>query len=133
MADKVQYDLVSPERLLRSGAADMVVVPGADGDFGVLPGHAPVISTIRPGVIEIHEAGAEPLRIFISGGVCEVSADRCTVLADDVVAVADMDRSDLEQRLKDAEEDLAIAKSDAEAHHAADAVTLLKDMLQAAR
>ena len=133
MADKVHYDLVSPERLLQSGEADMVVVPGTDGDFGVLPGHAPVISTIRPGVIEIHDSGAEVTRIFISGGVCEVSADRCTVLADDVVAVADIDRGNLEQRLKDAEDDLADARNDAEAHHAADAVALLKDMLQAAR
>ena len=133
MTGKVHYDLVSPERLLRSGEADMVVVPGSDGDFGVLPGHAPVISTIRPGVIEVHEAGADSERIFISGGVCEVSADRCTVLADEAVAVGDLDRSDLEQRLKVAEADLVDAKTDDQAHHAADAVVLLKDLLLVVR
>ena len=133
MTGKVHYDLVSPERLLRSGEADMVVVPGSDGDFGVLPGHAPVISTIRPGVIEIHEAGSGSEQIFISGGVCEVSTDRCTVLADEAVAVGDLDRSDLEHRLKIAEADLVDAKTDDQAHHAADAVVLLKDLLLVVR
>ena len=133
MADKVAYELVSPERLLRSGEADMVVVPGTEGDFGVLPGHAPVISTIRPGVLEIHDGGGETDQIFIAGGLCEVSADRCTVLADDAVPVAELDRADLEQRLKNAEEDLADAKTDEAAYKASTAAALLKDMLQVAR
>ena len=81
MAEKVQFDLVSPERLLRSEAVEMVVVPGTEGDFGVLPGHAPVISTVRPGVLEIFQGGAVADRIFIAGGIAEVSNDRCTVLA----------------------------------------------------
>lgn len=133
MAEKVTYELVSPERLLRSGDADMVVVPGTEGDFGVLPGHAPVISTIRPGVLEIHDAGADVEQIFIAGGICEVSADRCTVLADEAMAVADLDRAALEQRLKNAEEDLADASTDDSAHKASAAVALIKDMLQAVR
>ena len=133
MADKVAYELVSPERLLRSGEADMVVVPGTEGDFGVLPGHAPVISTVRPGVFEIHDGNAEPDQIFIAGGICEVSADRCTVLADEAVPVTDMDRADFEQRLKNAEEDLANAETDEAVHKASIAAALLKDMLQASR
>jgi len=133
MADKVAYELVSPERLLRSGEADMVVVPGTEGDFGVLPGHAPVISTVRPGVLEIHDGNAEPDQIFIAGGICEVSADRCTVLADEAVPVTDMYSADLEQRLKNAEEDLAAAETDEAAHKASISAALLKDMLQAAR
>ena len=133
MADKVAFELVSPERLLRSGEAEMVVVPGTEGDFGVLPGHAPAISTVRPGVLEIHDGGGEADQIFIAGGLCEVSADRCTVLADEAVPVADMDRADLEQRLKNAEEDLADAKTDDAAHKASTAAALLKDMLKVAR
>jgi F-type H+-transporting ATPase subunit epsilon len=133
MAEKIAYELVSPERLLRSGEADMVVVPGTEGDFGVLPGHAPVISTIRPGILEIHDGGGDADKIFISGGLCEVSTDRCTVLADEAVPVADMDRADLEQRLKNAEEDFADATTDEAAHKASTAAALLKDMLQAAR
>ena len=91
MADQVRFDLVSPERQLRSEAVDMVVVPGAEGDFGVLAGHVPLISTIRPGVIEVHKGAASPERIFISGGICEVSSDRCTILADDAVDVATLE------------------------------------------
>ena len=133
MADKITFELVSPERLLRSGEADMVVVPGGEGDFGVLPGHAPVIAAVRPGVLEIHDAGAETEHFFITGGICEVSADRCTVLADDAVGVADLDRDSLEKRLRDADEDLADAETDDQAHKASGAVALIKDMLQAAR
>jgi F-type H+-transporting ATPase subunit epsilon len=133
MSNKVTYELVSPERLLRSGEADMVVVPGTEGDFGVLPGHAPVISVIRPGILEIHDAGAEVEQILISGGICEVSADRCTVLADEAFAVADLDRATLEQRLKNAEEDLTDAGTDEAAHKASTAVALMKDMLQVVR
>ena len=133
MADQVRFDLVSPERQLRSEAVDMVVVPGSEGDFGVLPGHAPIISTIRPGVIEVYKGAAAPERIFISGGICEVSADRCTILADDAVDVATLDRAQLEKRLKDAEEDLADAKTDLDQHKASTAVALLREMLAAAR
>ena len=130
MADKVKFDLVSPERLLRSEDVDMVVIPGSEGDFGVLPGHAPIISTIRPGVIEVHKGAATPERIFISGGICEVSADRCT---DDAVEVASLDRAGLEKRLKDAEEDLVDAKTDLDQHKASTAVAVLREMMQAAR
>jgi F-type H+-transporting ATPase subunit epsilon len=133
MADKVKFDLVSPERQLRSEDVDMVVVPGSEGDFGVLPGHAPIISTIRPGVIEVHRGAAAPDRIFISGGICEVSSDRCTVLADDAVEVASLDRANLEKRLKDAEEDLADAKTDLDQHKASTAVAVLREMMTAAR
>lgn len=133
MGDKILYDLVSPEKLMRSGEADMVVVPGTDGDFGVMPGHAPVISTIRPGVIELHAAGFGVDRIYISGGVCEVSANHCTVLADEVVAVNDLDRAELEQRVKDAEQDLANSKTDEQSHQASQAIALLKELLQAVR
>ena len=132
MADRVHFNLVAPERLLRSDDVDMVVVPGSEGDFGVLPGHAPVISTIRPGVIEVHKTGAAPERIFISGGICEVSADRCTVLADEAIEVAALDRAGLEKRLKDAEEDLADAKTDLAQHKASTAVAVLREMLQVA-
>ena len=133
MADaKVKFDLVSPERQLRSEDADMVVVPGSEGDFGVLPGHAPIISTIRPGVIEVHKGSGAPDRLFISGGICEVSSDRCTILADDAVEVASLDRAALEKRLKDAEEDLADAKIDLDQHKASTAVAVLREMLTAA-
>ena len=112
MADTVEFELVSPERLLLSRPVEMVVVPGAEGDFGVLPGHAPLISAVRPGVIEVYEADKVTDRIFVAGGFAEVTALRCTVLAEVAVPVGDIDRAEVEQELKDLGDELAAAKTD---------------------
>lgn len=114
MADKVEFELVSPERLLFSEPVDMVVVPGAEGDFGVLPRHAPLISTLRPGVIRIYEGRTVKDRIFVAGGFAEVTAERCTVLAEEAMPVSDLDTATIDKQLKDLGEDLADAKSDDE-------------------
>ncbi|MBH62498.1 MAG: F0F1 ATP synthase subunit epsilon [Alphaproteobacteria bacterium] len=131
MADKLALELVSPERLLVSAEADMVVVPGSEGDFGVLASHAPVISSVRPGVIEVHDEGKETERIFITGGFAEVTAQGLTVLAEEAIPAAEMDRGDLEQRLKDAEEDLEDAETDEAAHKAQAKIALVSEMLKA--
>lgn len=87
MAD-LHFELVSPERLVRSGPVHMVVVPGTEGDFGVLAGHAPMMSTIRPGEIAIYAtAGAVPERIRIEGGFAEVSEKGLTILAEQLEPV----------------------------------------------
>src|SRR5258708_39943033 len=85
MADKVQCELVSPEKLLLSEAVAMVVVPGSEGNFGVLPGHSLLISTVRPGIIDVYSDEPTQIseRIFVSGGFAEVTPERCTVLADE--------------------------------------------------
>ena len=114
MADTVEFELVSPQRLLKSEPVEMVVVPGAEGDFGVLPGHSLLIATVRPGVIDIHRDGAVAERIFVAGGFAEVSPERCTVLAEEAVPVGDIDRADAEQRLEDAKAALAKAEEDSE-------------------
>jgi F-type H+-transporting ATPase subunit epsilon len=113
-SDKVEFELVSPERLLLSEQVDMVVVPGAEGDFGVLPRHAPLISTLRPGIIRVFEGREVKERIFVAGGFAEVTPERCTVLAEEAVPVGDIDAGKVEQELKDLGEDLADAKSDEE-------------------
>ena len=102
----VQFELVSPEKLLLSEDVEMVVVPGGEGDFGVLPGHSPMISTVRPGVIHVFAAGAVSSRIFVAGGFAEVTASRCTVLAEEALAVGDIDRSEVETDLENAIEDM---------------------------
>jgi F-type H+-transporting ATPase subunit epsilon len=96
MADKVQFELVSPEKLLLSEAVDMVVVPGTEGNFGVLAGHSLLISTVRPGVIDVYEGHEISERIFVSGGFAEVTAERCTVLADEAVPLASLDVAAIE-------------------------------------
>ncbi|KZD08377.1 F0F1 ATP synthase subunit epsilon [Oceanibaculum pacificum] len=114
MAETTNFELVSPEKLLISQPVEMVVVPGAEGYFGVLPRHAPLISTLIPGVIQIYEGGQIKERIFVAGGFAEVTEDRCTVLADEAIPLAELDRAAIEQRLKDQKEDLQAAKTDAE-------------------
>ena len=109
--EKVPFDLVSPDRLLLSTQADMIVVPGSEGDFGVLPRHSPVISTLRPGVIDVHDGGKIVERIFVASGFAEVDLDaRLTVLAEEAINLKDLKRPDLEQRIKDTQEDIADAK-----------------------
>lgn len=103
MAATLEFELVSPERLLRSEQVEMVVVPGTEGNFGVLPGHSLLISTIRPGLIEIYESGKVKDRIFIAGGFAEVTGERCTVLADEAVAVPDLNRTVLEGEARELE------------------------------
>ena len=114
MAEQVQFELVSPERLLVSRPVEMVVVPGVEGDFGVLPGHAPLISEVRPGVIAVFDGGKVEERIFVAGGFAEVTGDRCTVLAEQALPINEIDRALAESDLKDAREDLDDAKSDHE-------------------
>jgi F-type H+-transporting ATPase subunit epsilon len=102
----VQFELVSPERLIISAEVEMVVVPGTEGNFGVLPGHAPLISTIRPGTIDIYAGGAITERIFVVGGIAEVTPERCTVLADEAMAPSDLDRASIETELQTVEGNL---------------------------
>lgn len=118
MAEKVAFELVSPERLLISEAVDMVVVPGTEGHFGVLPGHAPFISTVRPGVIEIYNGGEVTGRLFVAGGFAEVTPERCTVLAEEAMALGEIDRGQVESQIRDLGEDVRDAQTDTERHAA---------------
>jgi F-type H+-transporting ATPase subunit epsilon len=106
---KLHFDLVSPERHLISAEVDQVDVPGSEGDFGVLAGHAPVMTTLKPGVLTIHTAGKAGEKYFVRGGFAEVTLERLTVLAEEAMPLAELDGT-LDQRIKDAEEDVADAK-----------------------
>jgi F-type H+-transporting ATPase subunit epsilon len=110
----VAFELVSPQRLLVSEDVEMVVIPGADGDFGVLPGHSPLISNVRPGVIHIFAGGAVTSRIFVAGGFAEVTGERCTVLAEEAMPVEDIERAAAERELADSRDDAGDASSDSE-------------------
>lgn len=101
MAETIDFELVSPERLLFAKPVEMVVVPGTEGDLGILPRHAPLIATVRPGVIAIFAGGTVAERIFVAGGFAEVTGDRCTVLAERAMPVADIDRAAVERQLKE--------------------------------
>jgi F-type H+-transporting ATPase subunit epsilon len=100
MAERVQFELVTPERLLLSETFEMVVVPGTEGNFGVLPGHAPLISTIRPGTIDFYEGQTVTRRIFVVSGIAEVTPERCTVLADQALPPEELNRGAIEAELQ---------------------------------
>jgi len=112
MAEAFSFELVSPEKLLLSDDVEMVVVPGAEGDFGVLVGHAPLISSLRPGVIDTCNGDKVEKRIFVAGGFAEVTGERCTVLAEEAVPVEDIDASAVEERIKAANKAISEADND---------------------
>jgi F-type H+-transporting ATPase subunit epsilon len=129
MADKIAFDLVSPERLLLSDRAEMVTVPGSEGDFGVLAGHMPVISTLRPGVVDIRGGDTSgDCRFFVLGGFAEASAAKLTVLAEEAIPMARIDAPLLEQRIRNTEEDLGLARSDADRARVAEQLDHLRQL-----
>ncbi len=109
----MQFELVTPEKLAYSHAVDMVEVPGELGDFGVLPGHAPFMSIIRPGVVSIHESG-EIKRLFVNGGYAEVNPEGCTVLAEHVRELDGVSKEVALRELEEAEKVWSKADNDAE-------------------
>lgn len=133
MAETVEFELVAPERLLVSAPVAMVVVPGVEGDFGVLPGHSPLISPVRTGVIDVYEETPTTIgrRIFVSGGFAEVTPERCTVLADEAVALEGADRQAIDDRLKTAQEALRLADSDDERETAEGEIAVVQALLAA--
>ena len=99
----LHFDLVSPEKLLFSGDVDQVDVPGAEGDFGVLAGHAPMVATLRPGILTVFACG-KAQKIVVLGGFAEVSEKGLTVLADVAESVEDIDRGMISRRIGEMEQ-----------------------------
>ena len=112
MAGTFKFELVSPERVLMSVDAEQVVVPGADGDFAVLAGHAPFITTLRPGVLDV-TAGGSKRRVLVKSGFAEVDPSRLTILAQSAYDVDDLTPAIVSKELAAAEAELASAKDDA--------------------
>ena len=107
-----RFELVSPERLLVSGDVEQVLIPGAEGDMTVLAQHAPVLTTLRPGLLDIGFPGGEHRRYFIRGGFAEVGPTGLTVLAETAIDLVELDAGQLAQAVQDAEEDVADAGDD---------------------
>ena len=112
MASTFKFELVSPEKLLMSADVEHVVVPGTMGDFGVLAGHAPFLSTVRPGILEILNGTKVEKRIYVSGGLADANAEGLTVLAQQAIDVKDFDKESLEQEIDKAQGELQEAKDD---------------------
>jgi F-type H+-transporting ATPase subunit epsilon len=129
--NKVTFELVTPTALAISEDVDMVVVPGSEGDFGVLAGHTPILTTVRPGVINMYTDGAITKSLFVEGGFAEANPERCTVLAESATDVSELDKSEAEARLSAARE--ASASADEEAKAAAEKeLRIAEEMVRAA-
>ncbi len=124
-AEKIAFDLVSPEKLLLSAKADMVTIPGTEGYMGVMAGHAATVTTLRAGMIDVQADGRDD-RYFIQGGFAEINASKITVLADEAIPMTEMDLAVLDQRISDAQEDEMAAQTDAARQKAAQLVDDLK-------
>ena len=112
MAESFKFELVSPERLLVSEEVQQVVIPGAEGEMTVLANHAPVMTTVKPGVVTVKTAAGQDERYVVFGGFADILPEGCTLLAESAVAVGDIDRADLTRRIQEAREDVADAKDD---------------------
>ncbi len=131
-AQTFEFELVSPERKLMAEPARMVVIPGEEGEFGVLPNHSALMASIRPGVVEAHlRENDDPVRIFIAGGFADVTATNCTILAEEAVNVDDLDQVDLEQNVRNLTEDLGMVEGDADKSRVENKLNLAKARLDA--
>ncbi len=108
----LHFELVSPARLLFSGDVASVTIPGTEGEMGIYPGHAPVLSTLKPGVVTVYKTGGATDRIFVKGGMVEVNPQGLTLLAEVAIPMAELNAEALGKQIRNAEEDVADAKSD---------------------
>ena len=131
MAETFKFELVSPERKLVSADVGEVIVPGLEGDFTVVPRHAPLIAMLRPGVLRIPGMDGKLGEIFVLGGLADVGPDSLTILAEQAVPLADVDRSHIAQEIKNAEEDLADAQDEDKQRQATDTLERLRSLSEA--
>jgi F-type H+-transporting ATPase subunit epsilon len=120
------FELVSPEKLLFSGDVDSVVAPGADGQFTVLKDHAPVMTTLKAGVVVVNAEKSE--KLFVRGGFADVNASGFTILAETAIPLAEIDAAKVDADIKDAKEDLADAKTEEARHTAAERLAQLQEL-----
>ncbi len=132
MSDVIQFELVSPERRLFSEPVNMAVIPGAEGRFGVLPGHSALVAALKAGVVELEIEGQDNRKIFIAGGFADVTAEQCIVLAEEAVNIADINKDALEQEIANLTEDLGLAAEPADQARIQKRLQLAGAKLQAA-
>jgi F-type H+-transporting ATPase subunit epsilon len=134
MTQKLQFELVSPEQKIISEDIAMVVIPGTEGDFGVLAGHMPLVATVRTGVVEIYRTDKTKCdeRIFIAGGFADVSGTGCSLLAEQAINVNDIDKANIQKQISDIQSHLSTTQDSAEQKVFHKKLDILNAMLQSA-
>ncbi len=128
---EIQFELISPEKKLVSETVYLAEIPGDKGMFGVLPGHSSMLVSLGVGVVRLHKTKGDDdvKKIFISGGFADVTGTSCTVLAEEAIAVSDLDQASLEQRLSDLQEDLKLAEEMADKQRIREEINMTKSKL----
>jgi len=134
MTQKIQFELVSPESKIMSEGVTMAVIPGSEGDFGVLYGHTPLVANVRAGVVEIYRDTMSDVseRVFIAGGFADVSGEQCTLLAEQAINVNDIDKVDIDRQITDIEGDLKIITDESDKKRFHKKLDILRLMSQSA-
>jgi F-type H+-transporting ATPase subunit epsilon len=127
----LHFELVSPARLLFSGEVASVTLPGTEGEMGIYPGHSPILSTLKPGVVTVYKDGGSTDRIFVKGGMVEVNPQGLTLLAEVAIPMAELDAAALAKQIKNAEEDLADAKPGEAQRKATEQLNQLRELQSA--
>jgi F-type H+-transporting ATPase subunit epsilon len=127
----LHFELVSPARLLFSGEVASVTLPGTEGEMGIYPGHSPILSTLKPGVVTVYKDGGSTDRIFVKGGMVEVNPQGLTLLAEVAIPMAELDAATLAKQIKNAEEDLADAKPGEAQRKATEQLNQLRELQSA--
>ncbi len=132
MSNVIQFELVSPEEKLVSEAVYLAEMPGDEGFFGVMKGHSSLLSSLKPGVVRLQrEPGGDKQEIFIAGGFADVTAESCTVLAEDAIPVKDLNKESLEQHLTDLGEDLGMAEENLDKERIKEKIAITKAKISA--
>ena len=131
MPDPFHFELVSPERLMFSGEVEAVIVPGTEGQFTVLKDHAPLMTRLKPGIVEVDETATKKSRLFVRGGFADVAPSGLTILAELAMPVEDFDAAAIAAQIRDAEEDVADAVSDEQKRLASEKLDQLRELKEA--
>jgi F-type H+-transporting ATPase subunit epsilon len=131
MPDPFHFELVSPERLMFSGEVEAVIVPGTEGQFTVLKDHAPLMTRLKPGIVEVDETDTKKSRLFVRGGFADVAPSGLTILAEVAMPVEDFDAAAVAAQIKDAEEDVADATTDEQKRLASEKLDQLRELKDA--
>ncbi len=131
MSDKLHFSLVSPERELYSGEVNQVDAPGSEGQFGVLPGHAPFMATLKAGVVEVFE-GEDRKRLFVRSGFADVTPQGLTILAEEAIDLEGFDPAESQSALSEAKENLSSAEDDNDKAHLEETIKYLEALVEAA-
>ena len=122
------FELVSPERLLFTGEVESVVVPGSEGELTVMKDHAPLMTTLKPGIVTVNETGGKSQRLFVRGGFADVAPTGLTILAESSVPVEQLDAAKLDAEIRDAQDDVTDASTDESRRLATEKLDQLKEL-----